>query len=502
MKTSTYPNLILLSLFLFIYSGTQSQAYKFFEYPEGKNARVYALDNFEEEEPFLLAFQFESHLDFLFLDQEMDLKRKVQSEDLPSRYWGREIQSIMNSEKEVLVFLDAGTRKNSYRSLLYRFNKDTGSYKDEEVLDLPEEIIAMLEKEKVKLLKVFQYGDRFYKIWVDVKRSQLHIFYYELGENRIAQFESLNIPQAGLGKLLGKRKVIPTPVITHPEDASVISNAKQEKIYAFGEELLLTIENFETGHTEIIAINTESWDLTVEFYPIANYQPEDEVKQFNSYIYGGHLFQVYANSEGLTLTKRSFDNGELIIERSWDDRSSFYEDFQFRRKRQFVSGRMNENEDPKLWRQFERSLAVVIQEEGDYERLIIGSHRYMKQKDRDVVNTLGAIASVAAETGAGVWIGGNGAANVFIDPFTPINMVIDAVYYFSEGRIFQGDTYFNSETFAVAPEGVETGKWDRILKRVNDEEMENNVRSISLFEFNQKVYYGYWRKKKYYLLEM
>ena len=186
----------------------------------------------------------------------------------------------------------------------------------------------------------------------------------------------------------------------------------------------------------------------------------------------------------------------------WPDKESFYEDFQLRRKRQYVSGRLREQDDPKLWQQFDRSVAVHIQSEGEYERLIIGSHRYMKQKDRDVVNTIGTIAAIAAETGAGVWVGGNGAADIFIDPFTPINMVIDAVYYFSEGRIFQGDTYFNSETFAISPYNIEAGKWDRIMKQVNEEEVERNPRSISLFEFNDKVYFGYWQKKKYYLLEM
>lgn len=497
-----YPYFISLSLFLLYNSGAHSQAYKFIEYPEGKNAQVYALDNFDEKEAFLMAFKFDSHFDFLFLDQEMNLVRKVQSEDLPARYEGRQIHSIMNSEKEVLVFLDAGTRKNSYRTILYRFNKDTGNYKDEEVLDLPEETIQMLEKSKVRLLKVFQYGDRFYKIWVDIKNSQLHIFYYQLGTNRISQFESLDIPKAELGKLLGKRKVIPTPVITHPEDASVISNAKQEKIYVFGDELVFSIENPETGNTEIIAINTEKWEMNLEFYPIPDFTPKDELNQFNSYIYDDHLFQVYFSSKGLKLSKRSFESGEVIMEKSWKNRNSFYDDFQLRRKRQYISGRLREDEDPKLWKQFGRSVSLHIQSEGDFERLVIGSHRYMKQKDRDVVNTIGTIAAIAAETGAGVWVGGNGAVDIFVDPFTPINMVIDAVYYFSDGRIFQGDTYFNSETFAVSPYGIETGKWDRIMKQVNDEEAERNTRSISLFEFNEKVYFGYWQKKRYYLLEM
>lgn len=500
MRTITIPYFSILAILLFFTSSSRAQTDKSFEYPKGKRAVVHAMDNFDEEEPFLMAFKFESYLDLVFLDEELEFVRKLRTENFPEKYRGRQIHSIMNSEKEVLVFLDAGYLGNTYRTILYRFDKENGSYKNEEVLDLPFDTILMLENSPVRLIKVFQYEDRFYKIWVDAKSSLLHIFYYQLGEDRKVQFETLNIPQAGLGKLLRKRKVIPTPVISHPEDASVVSNAKQEKIYMFGDELVLTVENPETGHTEIIAINTESWDMSLEFYPIENYQLEDELNQFNSYIYDDHLFQVHFSSQGLRLSKRSFASGEIVMEKFWEDSKSFYDDFHLRRKRQYVSGRLQEEVNPNLWRQFERSLAVHIQTEGEYERLVIGAHRYMKQSDRDVLNTVAIVTAVALEMGAGAWFGAN--PNALVNPFDPINLVLDALYYYSEGRIFQGDTYFNSETFAISPLNIQIGKWDRIMKQVNEQERKRNYRSVSLFEYNDKVYFGYWRKKKYHLVEM
>ncbi|MEM6804520.1 MAG: hypothetical protein AAF696_24180, partial [Bacteroidota bacterium] len=310
-------------------------------------------------------------------------------------------------------------------------------------------------------------------------------------------FESLDIPQEGVAKLLGKRKVVPTPLITSSHDASIVSNAKQEKIYLFEKEILISIENPVSGDTEILAIDTENWTLDVEFHKVPNFADTSGPKSFNSFIYQGFLLQILFDQKGLHLTKKDFDSGEIMQERHWPNSKSFYDDFPLVLKRQYRTDGLLVRETPKIWKHFGNSIGVVVHTDGEYERLIIGSHRYMSQQDRNIVGTVGLIAAVASASG----IATLGNADIVIDPFEYINLGLDGVYYFTEGRMFQGDTFFNSETFAISNYEVPITKWDKLMERVSQEEENKNIHSISLFERNNKLYFGYWWKKRYYILQ-
>lgn len=495
-------DLLLFSLIILLTGSLLAQPFSTFEYRKGKNATVFAMENSDPEESFLMTFRFPSYFDLVFLDDDLHLKRITKTTSLPPNLWEKPVQGILNRENEVYVFMETGSYMNIYETSLFKINKEDGSIRILP-LNLTADAKEEMKEAKVKLLKVFQFEDRFYKLWIDVKSSKLYVFYYEMGEVNEMNFVSVDIPIESLARKLGKRQVIPTPVITDYRDASLISNAKKEKIYMFDQEMLISVENEKTGSTDLVVINTENWEIEQESYPVPSLIENTSGQQFNSFIYGGYMYQSSFNSTGLHLSKIDFETKEVLAEKTWANSNEFNDDFGLQKMRQFRGTRLRVVDNPNLWSEFNNSLAIVLQPEEGFERLIIGSHRYMDQTGRDVLNTLGVIASIGASVGAGNFVAGgnNGNITTIIDPFESINYVIDAAFYFNEGRMFQGDCFFNPETFKTSSVDVNPDRWESVMERINEKGNEQRLFSVSIFERGDKIYFGYWRKKEYYLVE-
>lgn len=498
MKLFIFSTLLLLT-----FSSSHGQVYSSFDYKKGKQATVFAMENNDPSEKFLLAFKFRSHFNMVFLDDSLGLQRMQKTASFNPDVWDKNVLGVLNLEKDLYVFMPTGDLGPALNTDLYRFRKEDGALKLIR-LRFTKEQEKELSDGHVKLVKIFQYENRFYKIWVNTKTSMLYIFFYEIGEKNFMDFKRIPLPVEGIGKRLGRRKVIPTPIITDYRDVSLMSNAKQEKIYMFEGEMLITVEDLEKGQTDLLAINTDTWDLYLESYPVSGFQADVEIQNFNSYIYDGLIYHILYNEEGLRVHKTDFDTGDLLTEIHWPSEEDFAQDFPIRRRRQFRGKNLSVSQIAPNWRWLERSIGLLIQPEDSVERLMIGSHIYMDQRGRDILNTASAIAFVAgyAAGAAGFTLIGNGGSfSITIDPFASINSIIDATFYFSEGRTYQYDTYFDSENFDISNQDVNPARWEEVMGKVYSEEKKQKLSSVSLFERGDKFYFGYWRKKRYYLLE-
>lgn len=455
---------------------------------------VYAMEEVGTDTGMLLAFQFRNTLEFVFLDKDLHFSRKISTDYRPALLEEILVDGILNTPDEVYVFMPSGEAGDIVSTSLLKINKQDGSH-----LLLPlyfdPEMKTAINKGNVKNFKTFQFDNRFYKLWIDLKNDDLYVVYFELGESKSQNFKKINLPIEGIGKRLGKRQVIPTPLITGDHDVSLISNAKQEKIYLFPSEMIISAENPETGHTELIAINTDTWELSVETYPFAGFQ-RGITLQINSFIYDGFLFQgIFSKQQGLQLNQVSFETGDILHEKRWETAEAFDDDFPLRRQRKQRGGTVKIKENPDLWRRFASSLSIVLHPEGQKDRLIIGAHTYMDQQSRDILTAVSIAGGMASTLGVGFTVGNS----LYIDPFEPMNYLIDASFYFGEGQVVQGDTYLDLESFELLHEHVDDAEWDKTMAAIFALQTQHKLNSMSLFEYKGKMYVGFWEKRIYYL---
>lgn len=498
--------LFLSTLFLLCSSSLLSQEsgpdwpLSVFDYKKGKFATVYVLDNDDPDEALILVYQYKYSLEIIFLDEDLQFVRKISPKFTPNPIAELKVESVMNHDDHVYVFLNEGSFNSSLEGKMLQINKANGSFRYLS-LSLQSPLTKDLSKSKVKLLKVFQFQDRFYKLWIDVKSSELYVYHYELGNHTVG-LKQFQLSQDNIGKRLGRRQVIPTPLITDYHDASLVSNAKLEKIYMFPDEMIISLENQETGATELIVINTQTWEKVDEVYPVPAYLASQEEQLFNSFIFDGFLYQIVNNQEGLTLSKVDFETKETVAQQTWRSQESFEEDFSFRRMRKNIGSQLVIGEDVNVWKHLDQSLAVVLYPEGDQDRVMIGAHLYTDQTTRDVLAAVSIAASVASFASGYSTLWGGSGLTVSINPYESINYAVDAMLYFGDGRMFQADALFDHASMEPLAEVNEAYKWDKIMELVDAKEQEVNMRSMCLFQYREDVVLGYWRKKQYFLIRL
>lgn len=500
MKPAYY---LFLSVFLFLFFPSlfaQDQPFSTFEYKKGKFATVYALENDDPGEALILVYQYKYSIEVIFLDEDLQFARKISPKYLPSPMVELDVEGIMNHNSYIYVFLDAGPYGSTTEGNILQINKADGSF---HLIPLPlnPAMAEELSEGKVKLLKVFQFQDRFYKLWIDTKSSELYVFYFELGSNDVG-LEQYQLSQDNIGKRLGRRQVFPTPLITSYHDASLVSNAKLEKIYMFQDEMIISMENQATGATELISINTQTWEQVDEVYPVPAYIAFGEGQLFNSFLFDGFLYQLLKNTDGLTLSKVDFETKETVAQQKWVSKEAFNEDFSFQKMRKHNGSKLTVKDDPEIWKHLNESLAVVLFPEGDQDRVMIGSHLYTDQATRDVLTVVSIAASAASFASGYTTLWGGGGVSVSVNPFESINYAVDAILYFGQGRMFQADALLDHDSMLPSAEVNEAYKWDKIMEIMDVKEREIKMRSICLFQYREDVFLGYWKKKQYFLLKL
>lgn len=193
----------------------------------------------------------------------------------------------------------------------------------------------------------------------------------------------------------------------------------------------------------------------------------------------------------------SFDTGEILHEKTWVTIEAFEADFPLRMHRKPRNGSLKIKENPDLWKWFEYSLSIVLHPEEKGERLIFGTHSYMEQDARDILNAVSIVGGIASSLRGGFSIGNS----ISINPFESMNYFMDAGLYFGEGQTRQGDTYLDLESFEILSEEVGNTQWDDMMAAIAELQTLHKLYSSSLFEYQDNMYLGYWEKKMYYLLK-
>lgn len=497
---------ICLVIYLLFCSKVEAQSLiSEFEYKKGKHGEVYAMTNGDSDEPFLLAFKFRGHVNLFFLDSTLQLVRKISSDKFPPHIWRHTstVEAIINTPEELCLFVSTQTPNGTS---LFRINKENGSHKFE-LLIVDDMLSESAKLEQVKAVKTFIYQQRFYKIWANKKSSEIAIYHYDLDPEGTTGFETFKLSNPNLCKALTKRKVIPTPVISHYKDVSLLTNAKTEKIYAFDGELIFSVEDHELGMTHLAIVDTDKWELYDESYPVPGFisMPVDAPKiqqQFNSFIYDNGLYQVIYTPRGLTLSKVSFGDAELIAQQHWASEKDFLEHMPINKSITFQGADIIEKENPDTWKSFSKSIAVMISPEDKLDRLTIGSHIYMKQGARDALNTVGVLASlaggVATATGSGfIFLGSDPVYSLFIDPYSSINYIIDLAFLFSTGKYYQVESAFDAHSLQLIDAPISKSEWDQSTADIHEFLGTRSLFGVSIFDWNEEVYVGYWKNKKY-----
>lgn len=496
--------ILLIIFFFFLFPGLFGQYHSSFDYKKGNLATVFPMENDDREESFLLAFRFPSRFDLVFLDDSLGLKRMQNTEPFPPNLWDKGVLGAINKEEYLYVFMPAATHVQGEDIDLYKFNKEDGSA---EVIPVKfsDEQTKLLAKPPVRLVKVFQFQDRFYKIWVNTRSSFLHIFYYDLNNPDDMGFESLEIPDENFSRILGMEKFIPVPVITDPSQTTLIHAASQQKIYMQADRMIISIEDIRHGTSEFLSLDTYTWELAFKEQAVQGFIEKKRRQNFNSYLYNGALYQVLYNLEGLSLQKTDFATGGLIDEIQWLSVEDFIPDFPLRKTRIF-NGRksiLSETDDP--WKWFHRSIAVLIQAEASSERLVIGS-RVIPNLDigfSDIVDRREEFSFVGGSmdgtTGFAI-MGYGGSYNLNIAQFSPISPIIEAAHHFRNHGAIVSETYFESETFSFSSEPLFSRKWNARMENLEETNKQHKLRSVCLFTRGDKTYVGYWNKKRYFML--
>ncbi|MEM6804518.1 MAG: hypothetical protein AAF696_24170, partial [Bacteroidota bacterium] len=439
-----------------------------FEYKKGKGTSVFVMEEPGSAAGYLLAFRSKSHVNMAFLDEELGLMRMQRAKNFAEEAWEKNIEGMINTKDQLYLFMPRGKVFSTLHSDLYKINKADGSYKIVPI-QLAADKTKEMESQYLKLVKIFQNENRFYKMWTNVYTNKLYIYYYEVDEVSSSGFHSFDLPIKGLAKRLGKRQVIPTPVFVGPQDASLVNNAKEQKIYMFEGEMLISAEDQRAGKTDLISINTDSWEVNLESYPIEGYIEGEKKQRFNSFIYDSHLYQILFNKEGLSVVKKGFGQGEIVQKKSWGNEEEFLQDFPLKKSRAFRGNTIKEKDIESLWQYLSESLAVVILEEGERERIIIGAHSYMDQEVRDILGGLAVAASIGSAAAGGFNLFGNGGGfNIYIDPFNAINAIIDISFYYGAGKKSQVDGFMNTDNFEIQlDENIAPTDWENIILQIN-----------------------------------
>ncbi|MEM6804519.1 MAG: hypothetical protein AAF696_24175 [Bacteroidota bacterium] len=490
---------------IFLFFGSSpliySQSSKNFTYPKGKLAQVFALENEDPEESFLLAFRFFNYLDLVFLNESMEYQRKLEISSFPKqREGGLAVQAISNSSKKLNLIVADGLWVNEYESLLFCIDKQSGEYESRR-LSLSEEKIDELEKADVRLLKIFQSKDRFYKLWIDEQASLLHILYFDLTEieKGIPQLTSIDISETGLAKKLGISDDYSIPLISNKSDASIAGNASPEKIYHLAQNILISFE--EEDQTKFLIIDTENWELSTKLFPFPDFDENQEKIRLNSYLYEKDLYQVSFDERGVHLSIADFGSGKLLYSRRWEAEDKFLEDFPVHKKINYNSKRLLIKDADNMWYRFSKGISVLVETDGKTERLSIGSHNIIPRKSKNLLGATMAIGTFGGAIGASSLGSAGGSPSVLGGyPFST-NQLTKAVYYFGEGLIYRADTNWDAENFELSSTNVSLAPFDRMMKEIDKIQQEKNIYSMSLFEKNDKSYFGYWWKKQYHILD-
>jgi len=475
------------------------------------------MENVGNMEPLLLLFQYKSYFDLVFLTEKIKLGRITTTMDLPPHLQGREIQSIITHADDVFVFLSSPDSENNHKTELLKISKLHGAF---EIIPFPEEPLQMKEAfsiAKLFTVSTFQHENTFYKIWIHASSSSLHILSYNIENKQKLVFNSLKNPliansfmdhhlyrfAINLGQGIGSSPNI--PIILGSSVASLISKVKEQKIYMIGDDLYISVEDQKAGFTDLVIINTKTWDIQGNSYEAELGESfEDEVKKgVNSIVYEGYLYQLSYNSMGLHLRQLEIGTNRVIQKKTWADEAEFNRDFQTRSMRKFDGQRLKRVEKVNIWENFDRSLTLNIQREGDIERITIGSHRHMKELSSEestlLYNTIyenlprvGTLAFYKSESS----INFSNASY----PFSHINLMVEAAYYYSGVKAYQGVSLFNSKTFEIKSANIIADKWTGIMEHIH-EKINNKNTEISLFRWKSKIYFGYRREGKYYLIE-
>lgn len=240
--------------------------YSSFEYKKGKNAVIHIEKVQDSTLDHVFLFHFKAYFDMVFLGDSLNLKKLVKSETLPSEIWEKPIQGAIDKGNTMYVFMGAGSYMNIYETLLFKVNKEDGSFKSLP-LGLNPVYLKEMESNRAKLIRTFSHNNRFYKIWHSYPKNKLYVFYYELGEVNQMYFHSMDIPRKELDQQTDL-KTMPAENVawyrgTYYDYHPSLFNQYPDKhnIYLFEDKMLVTVVNRRYQRTELIAVNIQNWEI-------------------------------------------------------------------------------------------------------------------------------------------------------------------------------------------------------------------------------------------------
>lgn len=215
MKISIFsPCLLLLFSLAFYSSYGQFKPHSTFKKKWGKFALVHTMEEMGTDAGMLLTFQHHGMIELVFLDKDLQFSHQVSPDYRPDDpQESIKVDGILNTPDEVYVFMPTEGANDIVSTSLLKINKEDGSHRLLHVYFDPK-LKADILRENVRNFRTFQFENRFYKLWIDLKSSDLYVFYVEVGELGRQEFKKISLPIEGIGKRLGKRQVIPTPLIT------------------------------------------------------------------------------------------------------------------------------------------------------------------------------------------------------------------------------------------------------------------------------------------------
>lgn len=444
---------------------------------------------FQEGEGVMLMFHERFQFKIQVLDEDLQaVDQYVVRKESPETYETKIRGSLNLAEKLLLFCQKPGSKKYVCLEI------------DKQAKSLRQTAFPLADQKGWQLLKAFPYQDQFYFIFLQKQSSQLQVYRTSDGEQ--VAMQRYTLPVENFHSLIQQENRLFIPLIHDEMDNYLPLNFFPFKLYCFGDQLSIGIDDPEAGKMTLYQLRSQSEEVISQTFSYPGFEAaQAAAHQGNSLLYKEHLFLASAYPHDLRLEVFASASGESLWEEAYQDTSQLYQDFYHNvlYRRQFGKVDSLTSLLPLLHQPLSLS---VREDENQNLTLSVGVYPKMRESKQGarIVTTL-MLNLITVPLAGTVIIPVPEMIGAF-QAFSGISGAAYAMAFEQRGDIAHIDATFDISTPALSPKEVRRPPYRRVHAFMLEHEIgAKRYTAPCLFTWQGKTILGYARKKQYWLLD-